>query len=168
MEDLRWRRHRESSHGWAGLLRTRSRTLRRCTRSPARSTSTSSSRSLTFKAHRSEWISEKWSGPASPQPSIQESHTKKPESGKSARAWSRSRLTCSSKHSNRTHKSTESKDERLPNTLRAKSIGSLALRALSRGDSTVAGTVVNTFANSFYARTDKDELLFLTNHSIRS
>jgi hypothetical protein len=56
----------------------------------------------------------------------------------------------------------------LPNTLRAKSIGSLALRALSRGGSPVAGTVVNTFANSFYARTGKDELLFFTNRSIRS
>jgi hypothetical protein len=56
----------------------------------------------------------------------------------------------------------------LPNTLRAKSVGSLALRALSRGGSAVAGTVVNTFANSFYARTGKDELLFFTNHSIRS
>ena len=56
----------------------------------------------------------------------------------------------------------------MPNTLRAKSVGSLALRALSRGGSAVAGTVVNTFANSFYARTGKDELLFFTNHSIRS
>ena len=56
----------------------------------------------------------------------------------------------------------------MPNTLRAKSVGALALRALSRGDSAVAGTVVNTFANSFYARTDKDELLFFTNHSLRS
>jgi hypothetical protein len=56
----------------------------------------------------------------------------------------------------------------LPNTLRAKSVGSLALRALSRGGSAVVGTVVNAFANSFYARTGKDELLFFTNHSIRS
>jgi hypothetical protein len=55
----------------------------------------------------------------------------------------------------------------LPNTLRAKSVGSLALRALSRGSST-AGTVLNTFANSFYARTSNDELLFFTNHPIRS
>jgi len=56
----------------------------------------------------------------------------------------------------------------LLNTLRAVSVGSLALRALSRCGSVVAGTVVNTFANSFYARTGKDELLFFTNHSIRS
>jgi hypothetical protein len=56
----------------------------------------------------------------------------------------------------------------LPNTLRAKSVGSLALRALSRAGSTVAGTVVNTFANSFYVRTGKDELLFFTNLPIRS
>ena len=56
----------------------------------------------------------------------------------------------------------------MPNTLRAKSVGSLALRALSRGGSPVAGTVVNTFANSFYARTGKVELLFFTNRPIRS
>jgi hypothetical protein len=55
----------------------------------------------------------------------------------------------------------------LPNTLRARSVGYLALRALSRGSSP-AGTVVNTFANSFYARTSKDELLFFTSHPTRS
>ena len=56
----------------------------------------------------------------------------------------------------------------MQNTLRAKSIGSLALKTLSREGSAVFGTVINTFANSFYARTGKDELVFFTNHPIRS
>jgi hypothetical protein len=56
----------------------------------------------------------------------------------------------------------------LPNTLRVKSVGSLALKALSRESSPPAGTVINTFANSFYVRTSRDELLFFTNHPTRS
>jgi len=56
----------------------------------------------------------------------------------------------------------------LPVTLRAKCIGSLALRALSTGNTTVAGQVVNTFSNSFYAKTSKNELMFFTNRPLRS
>lgn len=56
----------------------------------------------------------------------------------------------------------------MPVTLPAKYIGSLALKALSTGDSALAGQVVNTFSNSFYLRTGSDELIFVTNRSLRS
>jgi len=56
----------------------------------------------------------------------------------------------------------------LPVTLRAKCIGSLALKALAAQDSAVSGQVVSTFSNSFYTRTGKDELVFFTNHALRS
>ena len=56
----------------------------------------------------------------------------------------------------------------MPVTLRAKCIGSLALKALAAQDSAVSGQVVSTFSNSFYTRTGKDELVFFTNHALRS
>ena len=56
----------------------------------------------------------------------------------------------------------------MPVTLRAQCIGSLALRALSNGNSVLAGQVVNTFSNSFYLKTRGDELVFVTNRSLRS
>jgi hypothetical protein len=56
----------------------------------------------------------------------------------------------------------------LPLTLRAKCIGSLALKALSPEHAPAAGLVVNTFPNSFYARTDEGELTFFTNRPLRS
>lgn len=56
----------------------------------------------------------------------------------------------------------------MPVILPAKYIGSLALKALSTGDSTLAGQVLNTFSNSFYLRTGSDELIFVTNRSLRS
>jgi len=56
----------------------------------------------------------------------------------------------------------------MPVTLRANCIGSLAAQALIRGDSRIVGLVLNTFANSFYLRTVNDELVFVTNRSLRS
>jgi hypothetical protein len=56
----------------------------------------------------------------------------------------------------------------LPVTLRARCIGSLALKALAAQDSAVSGQVVSTFSNSFYTRTGKDELVFFSNHALRS
>jgi len=56
----------------------------------------------------------------------------------------------------------------LPLTLRAKCIGSLALKALSPEHAPAAGLVVNTFPNSFYARTGEGELIFFTNRPLRS
>jgi len=56
----------------------------------------------------------------------------------------------------------------LPLTLRAKCIGSLALKALSPENAPAAGQVVDTFSNSFYARTGKGELIFFTNRPLRS
>ena len=56
----------------------------------------------------------------------------------------------------------------MPVTLRAKCIGSLALKALAAQDSAVGGQVVSTFSNSFYTRTGKDELVFFTNRALRS
>jgi hypothetical protein len=56
----------------------------------------------------------------------------------------------------------------LPVTLRAKCIGSLALKALSTQDSVVDGQVVNTFSNSFYLKTGNGELIFFTNRPLRS
>ena len=56
----------------------------------------------------------------------------------------------------------------MPLTLRAKCIGSLALKALSPENAPAAGQVVDTFSNSFYARTGKGELIFFTNRPLRS
>jgi len=56
----------------------------------------------------------------------------------------------------------------LPVTLRARCIGSLALKALAAQDSAVSGQVVSTFSNSFYTKTGKDELVFFTNRALRS
>ncbi len=56
----------------------------------------------------------------------------------------------------------------MPVTLRAKCIGSLALKALAAQDSAVSGLVVSTFSNSFYTKTGKDELVFFTNRPLRS
>lgn len=56
----------------------------------------------------------------------------------------------------------------MPVTLRAKCIGSLALKALSTQDSAVDGQVVNAFSNSFYLRTGNGELIFFTNRPLRS
>jgi hypothetical protein len=61
-----------------------------------------------------------------------------------------------------------SKDERLPVTLRANCIGSLAAKALSSGGSGITGHVVNTFSNSFYLRTLNGELVFVANRSLQS
>jgi len=56
----------------------------------------------------------------------------------------------------------------LPVTLRTRCIGSLALKALAAQDSAASGQVVSTFSNSFYTKTGKDELVFFTNHALRS
>jgi len=56
----------------------------------------------------------------------------------------------------------------LPVTLRAKCIGSLALKMLSTENSAVAGQVVNVFSNSFYLKTSSGDLAFVTNYSVRS
>jgi hypothetical protein len=56
----------------------------------------------------------------------------------------------------------------LPVTLRAKYVGSLALKALRTGNSEIVGQVVNTFPNSFYIKTSTGDLVFVTNRSIRS
>ena len=56
----------------------------------------------------------------------------------------------------------------MPTTLRAKCIGSLALKALSTGNPDVAGQVVNTFSSSLYLRTGSGELVFVTNRPARS
>lgn len=56
----------------------------------------------------------------------------------------------------------------MPITLRASCIGSLAARALSCGASDVVGEVASAFSDSFYLRTVNDELVFVTNRSLRS
>jgi hypothetical protein len=56
----------------------------------------------------------------------------------------------------------------MPVTLRANYIGSLAAKALSTSDSRTAGQVLSTFSTSFYLRTASNELLFVTNRSLRS
>lgn len=57
---------------------------------------------------------------------------------------------------------------RLSTTLRAHFIGSLAAEALSVEDSGIIGEVTNTFSNSFYFKTMKGELVFVTNQSLKS
>lgn len=52
--------------------------------------------------------------------------------------------------------------------LRANCIGSLAAQALSNANSEIVGQVVNTFSNSFYLKTVSEELVFVTNRSLRS
>lgn len=52
--------------------------------------------------------------------------------------------------------------------LKATWIGSLAAQTLQSGNGNPVGTVTNTFPNSFYAKTSNDELLFVTNRSLRS
>jgi len=59
------------------------------------------------------------------------------------------------------------KAQGLQTILRADSIGSLAARTLHNG-SKVIGKVTNTFPNSFYVQTFDDELLFVTNRSLKS
>lgn len=56
----------------------------------------------------------------------------------------------------------------MPVTLRADFIGSLAAEALSVRDSGIVAEVVNIFSNSFYMRTINDELIFVTNRSLKS
>jgi len=56
----------------------------------------------------------------------------------------------------------------MPVTLRASSIGSLAAQALRDADSEIIGQVLNTFPNSFYVKTLDGELLFVTNHPLKS
>jgi len=52
--------------------------------------------------------------------------------------------------------------------LRANCIGSLVTQALSSEETGISGFVTNTFPNSFYVRSANDELLFVTNYSLRS
>jgi hypothetical protein len=52
--------------------------------------------------------------------------------------------------------------------LRANCIGSLVTQALTSGETEIDGFVTNTFPNSFYVRNANDELLFVTNYSLRS
>jgi len=56
----------------------------------------------------------------------------------------------------------------MPVTLRASSIGSLAAQALTDANPEIIGQVLNTFPNSFYVRTLDGELLFVTNHPLKS
>lgn len=56
----------------------------------------------------------------------------------------------------------------MPITLRANCIGSLASKALSSRNYETVGEVVNTFSNSFYLKTVKGELVFVTNRPLRS
>ena len=60
------------------------------------------------------------------------------------------------------------KAQRLRTRLKATCIGSQAARALAEENQNPIATVVNTFPNSFYARTFDDELLFVTNRSLKS
>lgn len=60
------------------------------------------------------------------------------------------------------------KAKRLQTRLKASCIGSLAARALVDERINPIATITNTFPNSFYARTFNDELLFVTNRSLRS
>lgn len=52
--------------------------------------------------------------------------------------------------------------------LNAACVGALAAQALQERGRNPIGTVTNTFPNSFYARTFNDELLFVTNRSLKS
>jgi hypothetical protein len=53
-------------------------------------------------------------------------------------------------------------------TLYANQIGPLAAQALRLGDESTIGQVIATFSNSFYVKTRDDQLLFITNRSVRS
>lgn len=53
-------------------------------------------------------------------------------------------------------------------TLHANQIGSLAAQALNLGEESTVGQVIATFPNSFYVKTRDDQLLFITNRSLRS
>lgn len=53
-------------------------------------------------------------------------------------------------------------------TLHANQIGSLAAQALNSGEESTVGQVIATFPNSFYVKTRDDQLLFITNRSLRS
>jgi hypothetical protein len=53
-------------------------------------------------------------------------------------------------------------------TLYANQIGSLAAKAFNSHEESTIGEVIATFTNSFYLRTRDDELLFITNSSLRS
>jgi len=56
----------------------------------------------------------------------------------------------------------------MPVTVRATSIGSLAAQILTDADSEIIGQVLNTFSKSFYVKTLGGELLFVTNHPLKS
>ena len=53
-------------------------------------------------------------------------------------------------------------------TLHANQIGSLAAQALNSDEDSTVGQVIATFPNSFYVKTRDDQLLFITNRSLRS
>ncbi len=53
-------------------------------------------------------------------------------------------------------------------TLHANQIGSLAAQALNLDEESSVGQVIATFPNSFYVKTREDQLLFITNRSLRS
>jgi len=52
--------------------------------------------------------------------------------------------------------------------LQANCIGALAARSLSVGGSDVIGSVVSAFPNSFYVKTIKNDLIFITNRQLKS
>ena len=56
----------------------------------------------------------------------------------------------------------------MPVILQANCIGSLVTQPLSSELTVVEGFVTNTFPNSFYVRNENNELLFVTNYSLRS
>lgn len=53
-------------------------------------------------------------------------------------------------------------------TLHANQIGPLAAQALNLDEEATVGQVIATFPNSFYVKTRDDQLLFITNRSLRS
>ena len=61
-----------------------------------------------------------------------------------------------------------SKGRGLPITLRANCIGLLASKALTGRNSETIGELVNVFSNSFYLKTVRGELVFVTNRPLRS
>jgi hypothetical protein len=52
--------------------------------------------------------------------------------------------------------------------LQANCIGALAARSLLVGESGVVGSVVSAFPNSFYVKTIKNDLIFITNRQLKS
>jgi Protein of unknown function (DUF2877) len=52
--------------------------------------------------------------------------------------------------------------------LQANSIGALAARSLLAGEPSVVGSVVSAFPNSFYVKTIKNDLIFITNRQLKS